>query len=113
VTRVLDAFTPVSVAQLRMAIERIYACEGRALQHPFAQQLLFLDIDLTGLPASRRAEASTKGYFSGGKTAVGASLPALVPRSTMKAWSPCSIPATSPVRPVCVPQWRPWSECWA
>jgi hypothetical protein len=31
VTQVLDAFTPVSVAQLRMAIERIYACEGRAL----------------------------------------------------------------------------------
>jgi hypothetical protein len=113
VTRVLDAFTPVSVAQLRMAIERLYAGEGRALQHPCAQQLFFLDIDLTGLPAGRRAEASTKGYFSGGKTAVGASSPASVPRSTMKAWSPCSIPATRPVKPVCVPQWLPWSRCWA
>jgi hypothetical protein len=83
VTRVLDAFTPVSVAQLRMAIERIYACEGRARPHPFAQALLCLDIDLTGLPAGRRAEASMKGSFSGGKTAVGASSPASVPRRTI------------------------------
>src|SRR5215831_11607516 len=85
ITRVLDAFTPVSVAQLRTAVERIYVREARALQHPFDQELLFLDIDLTGLPAGRRAEASTKGYFSGGKTAAGASSPGSVPRSTMKA----------------------------
>jgi hypothetical protein len=82
---VLDAFTPVSVAQLRMAIEWIYACEGRALHHPFAQELLFLDIDLMCLPAGRRAEASTKGYFSGSKTAVGTSSLASVPCNTMKA----------------------------
>ena len=111
VTRVLEAFTPVSVAQLRRAIERIYACEGRALQHPFAQQLLCLDIDLTGLPAGRRAEASTKGYFSGGKTAVGASSPASGPRRTMTAWSPCAIPATRPVRRACAPPCPLWSRC--
>ena len=85
ITRVLEAFTPVSVAQLRTAVERLYVREGRALRPSFAQELRFLDIDLTGLPAGRRAEASTQGYFSGGKTAAGASSPGSVPRSTMKA----------------------------
>ena len=75
ISRVLDAFTPVTVAQLRTAVERIYVREGQALHHPFDHELLFVDIDLTGLPAGRHAEASTKGYFSGKKTVVGASSP--------------------------------------
>jgi hypothetical protein len=72
---VLDAFTPVTVAQLRTAVECIYVREGRALHHPFDQELWFLDIDRTGLPAGRHAEASTRGYFSGKNTAAGASSP--------------------------------------
>jgi hypothetical protein len=36
ITRVLDAFTPLTVAQLRTAIEWIYRREGQALHHPFA-----------------------------------------------------------------------------
>ena len=75
ISRTLDAFTPVTVAQLRTAVERLYVREGRALHHPFDQELLFLDIDLTGLPAGRHAEASTKGYFSGKKTVAGVSSP--------------------------------------
>ena len=75
IARELDAFTPVTVAQLRTAVERIYMREGWALHHPFDQELLFLDIDLTGLPAGRHAEASTKGYFSGKKTVAGVSSP--------------------------------------
>ena len=75
ISRTLDAFTPVTVAQLRTAVERIYVREGRALHHPFDQELLFLDIDLTGLPAGRHAEASTKGSFSGKKTVAGVSSP--------------------------------------
>ena len=75
ISRTLDAFTPATVAQLRTAVERIYVREGRALHHPFDQELLFLDIDLTGLPAGRPAEASTKGYFSGKKTVAGVSSP--------------------------------------
>src|SRR5215472_3376195 len=75
IARTLDAFTPGTVAQLRTAVERIYVREGGALHHPFDQELLFLDIDLTGLPAGRHAEASTKGYFSGKKTVAGVSAP--------------------------------------
>jgi hypothetical protein len=113
ITRMLDAFTPVSVAQLRTALEQIYRREGRALHHPFDQELLFLDIDLTGLPAGRRAEASTKGYFSGEKTAGGANSPGSAPRSTMKVWCRWSIPAISPVRPVCAPRSPRQSRYWA
>jgi hypothetical protein len=113
ITRVLDAFTPRAVAQLRTAVEQIYRREGKALHHPFAHDLLFLDIDLTGLPAGRRAEASTKGYFSGEKTAVGANSPGSVPHTTMKVWCRWSIPATRPVRPVCAPPSSRRSGCWA
>src|SRR2546426_8710663 len=35
---------------LKKEIERIYVREVRALPHPFDQELLALDIDLTGLP---------------------------------------------------------------
>jgi hypothetical protein len=64
----LDQFTDLSVQQLRTAIGCIYLYEGHALRHDYAREgLLILDIDLTGLPASQRAEGSTKGYFSGKK----------------------------------------------
>jgi hypothetical protein len=109
IARVLDAFTPVSVAQLRTASEQIYRREGKVLQHPFDQELRFLDLDLTGVPAGRRAEASTKGYCRGEKTAAGVSSPVSAPRSIMRAWSPCSIPETRPVKPVCGPRLPRWS----
>lgn len=64
----LDSFTPTNVQQLRAAISSIYLREGQALRHSYQQQgLLMLDVDLTGLPASKHAEGSTKGYFSGKK----------------------------------------------
>ncbi len=47
-TRLLDAFTPLPVTQRRTAVEHIDVREGRALPHPFDQELLFLDLDLTG-----------------------------------------------------------------
>jgi hypothetical protein len=112
ITRVLDACTPRAVAQLRTAIAQIYRREGRARHHPFTPELLCLDIDLTGLPAGRHAEASTTGSFSGEKTVLDANWPASVPRNTMKAWCPSSILATRRARPVYTPPWRPWSACW-
>jgi len=66
---------PLTVTPRRTAVEHIYVREGRALHHPFDQELLCLDIDLPGLPAGRHAEASAKGYCSGKKTAAGASSP--------------------------------------
>jgi hypothetical protein len=64
----LDAFTEASLAQLRSAFETIMCQWSPALVHDFRTGDLFLDGDLTGLPASRRAQGSTKGYFAGEKT---------------------------------------------
>jgi hypothetical protein len=64
----LDHFSDVHIQQLRAALSHIYRREGQALRHQWPQQgLLILDIDLTGLPASKHAQGSTKGYFSGKK----------------------------------------------
>ena len=113
ISRALDTFTPRAVDQRRTAVEQIYRREGQALHHPFEHELLFLGIELTGLPAGRRAEASTKGYFSGEKTAVGANSPGSAPRSTMKVWCRSSIPATRAVKPAYAPRLPRWSGCWA
>ncbi len=67
----LNAFTETSVAELRRAIDTIYQREGQACRHNFDADLLVVDIDLTGLRASARAQGSTKGYFSGQRNAHG------------------------------------------
>ena len=52
--------------------------------HDPKQGLLILDVDLTGLPASKHAEGSRKGYFSGKKRGVDAKSPASAPLSILK-----------------------------
>ena len=68
VANTLNHLTMFHVAQLRQAVNTIYLREGRAVQHDYTSQgLLILDVDLTGLPASKHAQGSRKGYFSGKK----------------------------------------------
>ncbi len=67
----LNAFTEDSVTQLRQALDVIYQQEGQTCHHDFNADLLAVDIDLTGLRASARAQGSTKGYFSGRRNAHG------------------------------------------
>jgi hypothetical protein len=67
----LDAFTVDSLAQLRDAFETITQQQGRMSAHNFRHGRLWLDDDLTGLPASRHAQGSTHGYFAGEKTKSG------------------------------------------
>jgi len=71
--RTLDAFALGHVAQLRQGSESLFRRESRALRHDFAQDWLWLDIDLTALPASKHAEGSTKGKIGGKKTDMAAS----------------------------------------
>jgi len=61
--RTLDAFTAKQVAQLRQGSEALFRRESRTLRHDWARDWLWLDIDLTPLPISKRAEGSTKGKF--------------------------------------------------
>jgi hypothetical protein len=69
----LDAFTIQSVNQLQAATQRVYLQHGQVGHHDFTDRLM-LDTDLTGLPASRHAQASEKGYFSGAKNTYGRQL---------------------------------------
>ena len=74
IQRTLDAFTEHNVAQLRQAVESIGRRHSRLPQHPYDQQMLVVEVDLTGLRASKKAELSTKGYFSGERNATGRQL---------------------------------------
>jgi hypothetical protein len=99
----LNRFTETHVAQLRQAVNTIYLREGRAVQHDVNKQgLLILDVDLTGLPASKHAEGSCKGYFSGKKGDVDGNSPALVPLSIMKVCSVFCIQAIRLRKRVCL-----------
>src|ERR687890_2907534 len=74
IQRTLDAFTEHNVAQLRQAVESIGRRHSRLPYHPYDQQMLVVEVDLTGLRASKKAELSTKGYFSGERNATGRQL---------------------------------------
>jgi hypothetical protein len=66
-----DALDDESLITLRTASECIWQQCSMARHYDFRKGLLWLDDDLTGLPASRHAEGSSKGYFAGEKTALG------------------------------------------
>jgi len=74
VQRTLDAFTQENVHQLREAVEAIGGGLSRLAHHDFGREMLVVEVDLTGLRASKRAERSTKGYFSGERGATGRQL---------------------------------------
>ena len=60
----LDAATSANVDQLQQVLTRLLRRHGQVAHHAFRSQWLILDVDLTGLPAGKRAEQSVKGYFS-------------------------------------------------
>lgn len=76
--RTLDAFDEESIGRLRTAFETILQTHSLALAHDYRRGDLWLDGDLTGLPASRLSQGSTKGYFAGKKTVLAANWPACV-----------------------------------
>src|ERR671932_564069 len=59
----LNAATDKDVAALRTAMEELFQQHSQACHHDFAQDLLVLDIDLSPLPASRKAEGSERCYM--------------------------------------------------
>lgn|SRR5512138_57701 len=93
VARILDQMKTEQLEQLRVGIERISAWIGQASHHNWLEPL-WIDIDLTAMPASQRAEGSTKGYFSEKKGAMGDSCVVLARPSTMKWSVQCFILAT-------------------
>jgi hypothetical protein len=100
VARVLDAFTPENVTQLRAANETLYHQHGQGIHHDFDKALLTADIDLIGLPASRHAQGSEKGYFSGEKTVADANWHGLASPSIMRRSCHRFTPVDRPARAV-------------
>jgi hypothetical protein len=75
VSKTLNAFTEENVAELRRAIETIQRSHSALFSHEyFEKEMLLLEVHLTGLKASGKAELSTKGYFSGERNATGRQL---------------------------------------
>ncbi len=76
IQRTLNAFSEENVCQLREAVEAIQARHCRVFSHDYysAGRMLTLEVDLTGLKASKDSEGSTKGYFSGERNATGRQL---------------------------------------
>lgn len=87
--RTLDAFESQQVAQLRQGCDALLRQEGQVFRHPFERAWLYLDIDLTPLPSSKRAEGSSKGKFEK-KTAMAANWLGSWYRSTTKPCCPAS-----------------------
>jgi hypothetical protein len=59
----LDSLTLMNIEQLRAATCQIWRTYGATTAHDW-RGFLWLDYDLSGLPCSRQAEGSKKGYFS-------------------------------------------------
>lgn len=111
-TRTLDSFSEANVNQLRGGSEALLHRVGRVFQHNFGQTWLWLDIDLTPLPISKLAEASTKGKFVK-KTAMGGNSRGSMRRNITKLCSRiCILANRIVVRPI-FPSWIPWKLRWA
>jgi len=106
--RTLNAFAESHVVQLRQGSEALFRRESQVFRHDFAQDWLWLDIDLTPLPISKRAEASTKGKFAK-KTTTAANWHACMRRNTTRPCSPTSIRASKIVDPRTFRCLKPWS----
>lgn len=107
--RTLNAFAEPHIGQLRQGSEALFRRESQVFRHDLTHDWLWLDIDLTPLPNSKQAEASTKGKFAK-KTPTGANWPACMRPSTMRPYSRTSIRASKIVAPRtsrCSTPWTP------
>jgi hypothetical protein len=59
----LDAATDADVAVLRQVVEASFLQYSQARRHDFRQAVWVLDVDLSPLPTSKRAEGATRGYM--------------------------------------------------
>jgi hypothetical protein len=67
----LQACEPENVTQLRAASKELFRDYSQAFRHDLNQQMLFLDLDLSGERTSKHAQQATKGYFAGHRNAYG------------------------------------------
>jgi hypothetical protein len=70
----LDAATAEDVAALQAALATVFRRYSQAQRHDYARAVLVVDIDLSPLPASARAEGSTRGYMGRHRSKTGRKL---------------------------------------
>ena len=70
----LDAMTEADLSTLREAMGDLFGQYSLARRHNFQQALLVLDVDLSPLPASRRAEGSERAYMGRSRSKTGRKL---------------------------------------
>ena len=63
IAETLNALGPEQIAQLRQGGQCLFQQYSRTMRHDFEKQRLMIDVDPTGLPASRHAEGSCKGFL--------------------------------------------------
>ena len=110
--RTLDAFSPDHIAQLRQGSEVLFRRESQVLRHNFDRDWLWLDIDLTSLPASKHAEGSTKGKIGDKKTSTDVNWRESTPPSTRRLSSRAYTPASSTAVRRIYPYSRRWIGSW-
>jgi hypothetical protein len=70
----LDASTDEDVRALYEALAELFGRYSQARQHDFQHEYLVLDVDLSPLPASRKAEGSERGYIGRSRSKTGRKL---------------------------------------
>jgi len=111
--RTLDCFTEMQLIQLRQGSETLFRRESRTCQHHFANDWIWLDIDMTPLPASKHAEGSTKGKISAKKTVMVANSRGCMPHNITKRSSHGSTPVSKPAVRRIFRWWRHSTPFWA
>jgi hypothetical protein len=96
-----DALDQESLLALQTAFAAITRRWSQTCQHDFRRGDLILDGDLTGLPASRHAEGSRKGYFAGKKIATDDKSRGSPPNRMANRWGRSSSQARKKARIAC------------
>ena len=65
VSRTVNRCGQDNVAEMRQGHKEIYETHGVGYRHDYDRQWQVLDVDTSGMPAGKRGEQVTKGYFSG------------------------------------------------
>lgn len=88
IQQTLNAATAENVVQLESALEQIWRQENQSasvLESAAREQtIVTVDLDLSGMPASAKAEGSTKGYFAGKRNTYGRQLARVVVPKTQE-----------------------------
>lgn len=74
VSDTVNACTEENVNQMRQALCDIYQAHSQGCKHNYQASWQVLDVDMTGMPAGRKGEKVTKGFFSDQKNRRGRQL---------------------------------------